>query len=114
MINHPYQISIVTDRNLDLDLRQTGSRSIDQPRSDPDSENRRNTSVYNDFNENYTKEEYLSQKAILTSTHENVDPINDKMIKKLTSASEYTYNSAESIAIGDADQNLYPSLPIPQ
>ena len=34
-------ISIDTDRNLDLDLRQTGSRSIDQPRSDPDSENRR-------------------------------------------------------------------------
>ena len=33
-------ISIDTDRNLDLDLRQTGSRSIDQPRSDPDSENR--------------------------------------------------------------------------
>ncbi|KAK3774188.1 hypothetical protein RRG08_001323 [Elysia crispata] len=39
------------------------------------------TSVYNDFNENYTKEEYLSQRAILT-THENVDHINDKMIKK--------------------------------
>ena len=36
-------ISIDTDRNLDLDLRQTGSRSIDQPRSDPDSENRRSS-----------------------------------------------------------------------
>ena len=34
-------ISIDTDRNLDLDLRQTGSRSIDQPKSDPESENRR-------------------------------------------------------------------------
>ena len=34
-------ISIDTDRNLDLDLRQTGSRSIDQPRSDSDGENRR-------------------------------------------------------------------------
>ena len=39
------------------------------------------TLVYNDFNENY-KEEYLSQRAILT-THENVDQINDKMIKKI-------------------------------
>ena len=36
-------ISIDTDRNLDLDLRQTGSRSIDQPRSDPDNENRRSS-----------------------------------------------------------------------
>ena len=36
-------MSIDTDRNLDLDLRQTGSRSIDQPRSDPDSENRRSS-----------------------------------------------------------------------
>ena len=36
-------ISIDTDRNLDLDLRQTGSRSIDQVRSDPDSENRRSS-----------------------------------------------------------------------
>ena len=36
-------ISIDTHRNLDLDLRQTGSRSIDQPRSDPDSENRRSS-----------------------------------------------------------------------
>ena len=36
-------ISIDTDRNLDLDLRQTGSRSRDQPRSDPDSENRRSS-----------------------------------------------------------------------
>ena len=36
-------ISIDTDRNLDLDLRQIGSRSIDQPRSDPDSENRRSS-----------------------------------------------------------------------
>ena len=36
-------ISIDTDRNLDLDLRQTGSRSIDQPRSDPDSKNRRSS-----------------------------------------------------------------------
>ena len=35
-------ISSDTDRNLDLGLRQTGSRSIDQPRSDPDSKNRRN------------------------------------------------------------------------
>ena len=35
--------SIDTDQNLDLDLRQTGSRSIDQPRSDPDSENRRSS-----------------------------------------------------------------------
>ena len=34
-------ISIDTYRNLDL--RQTGSRSIDQPRSDPDSENRRSS-----------------------------------------------------------------------
>ena len=34
-------ISIDTVRNLDLDLRQTGSRSIDQPRSDPNSEHRR-------------------------------------------------------------------------
>ena len=34
-------ISIDTDRNLDLDLKQTGSRAIDQPRSDPDSENSR-------------------------------------------------------------------------
>ena len=41
-LDHP-SISIDTDRNLDLDLRQTGSRSIDQPRSDPDSENRRST-----------------------------------------------------------------------
>ena len=36
-------ISIDTDRNLDPDLRQTGSRSIDQSRSDPDSENRRSS-----------------------------------------------------------------------
>ena len=36
-------ISIDTDRNLDLDLRQTGSRSIDQPRSDPDHENIRSS-----------------------------------------------------------------------
>ena len=36
-------ISIDTDRNLDLDLRQTGSRSIDQPRFDPDNENRRSS-----------------------------------------------------------------------
>ena len=36
-------ISIDTDRNLDLYLRQTGSRSIDQPRSDPDIENRRSS-----------------------------------------------------------------------
>ena len=36
-------ISIDTDRNLDLDLRQTGSRSIDQPKIDPDSENRRSS-----------------------------------------------------------------------
>ena len=36
-------ISIDTDRNLDLDLRQTGSRSINQPTSDPDSENRRSS-----------------------------------------------------------------------
>ena len=34
-------ISIDTYRNLDL--RQTGSRSIDQPRSDPDSENKRSS-----------------------------------------------------------------------
>ena len=39
------------------------------------------TLVYNDFNENYTKEEYLSQRANLTTAHENVDHINDKMIK---------------------------------
>ena len=58
-------------------------------------------------NENYTKEEYLSQRATLTTTHENVDHINDKMIKYLTSATEHTYNSADSIASGDADQNLY-------
>ncbi|KAK3756627.1 hypothetical protein RRG08_045138 [Elysia crispata] len=67
------------------------------------------TLVYNDFNESYTKEEYLSQRAILTTTHENVDHINDKMIQKLTSATEHTYNSADSIARGDADQNLYPT-----
>ena len=36
-------IPIDTDRNLDLDLRQTESRSIDQPRSDPDSENSRSS-----------------------------------------------------------------------
>ena len=40
-------ISIDTDRNLDLDLRQSGSRkrsrSIDKPRFDPDSENRRSS-----------------------------------------------------------------------
>ena len=36
-------ISIDTDQNLDPDLRQIGSRSIDQPRSDPDSENRRSS-----------------------------------------------------------------------
>ena len=36
-------ISVDTDRNLDLDLRQTGSRSIDQPRSDPNSEKRRSS-----------------------------------------------------------------------
>ena len=36
-------ISIDTNRNLNLDLRQTGSRSLDQPRSDPDSENRRSS-----------------------------------------------------------------------
>ena len=36
------------------------------------------TSVYNDFNKNYTKEEYLPQRAILTTTNENVDHINDK------------------------------------
>ena len=36
-------ISIDTDRNLDLDLRQIGSKSIDQPRSDQDSENRRSS-----------------------------------------------------------------------
>ena len=36
-------VSIDTDRNLDLNLRQTGSRSIDTPRSDPDSENRRSS-----------------------------------------------------------------------
>ena len=41
------------------------------------------TSIYNDFNENYTKEEYLPQRAILTTTHGNVDHINDKMIKKI-------------------------------
>ena len=35
--------SIDTDRNLALDLRQTGSRSIDQPRSDSDNENRRSS-----------------------------------------------------------------------
>ncbi|KAK3757021.1 hypothetical protein RRG08_041797 [Elysia crispata] len=63
--------------------------------------------VYNDLNENNAKEEYLSQRAILTTTHENVDHVNDKMIK-LTSATEHTYNSADSIASGDADQNLYP------
>ena len=34
---------IDTDRNLDLVLRQTRSRFIDQPRSDPDSENRRSS-----------------------------------------------------------------------
>ena len=34
-------IFIDTDRNLHLDLPQTGSTSIDLPRSDPDSENRR-------------------------------------------------------------------------
>ena len=36
-------ISSDTDRNLDLDIRQTGSRSIDQPRSIPDNENRCNS-----------------------------------------------------------------------
>ena len=41
------------------------------------------TSVYNDFNENYSKEEYLLQRAILTTTHENVYHVNDKMIKKI-------------------------------
>ena len=41
-LNQP-SISIDTDRNLDLDLRETGSRSKDQPRSDPDSENRRSS-----------------------------------------------------------------------
>ena len=30
------------------------------------------------------------------------------MIKKLTSATEHTNNSTDSIASGDADQNLYP------
>ena len=54
------------------------------------------TSFYNDFNENYIKEEYLSQRAIFTIAHDNVDHINDKMIKKLTSATEHTYNSADS------------------
>ena len=34
-------ISINTDQNPDLDLQQIGSRSIDQPKSDPDSKNRR-------------------------------------------------------------------------
>ena len=41
--NDQPSISIDTDRNLDLDLRQTESRSIDQPRYDPDSENRRSS-----------------------------------------------------------------------
>ena len=36
-------ISSDTDRNQDLDLRQTGSGSIDQPRSDPDGEKRCNS-----------------------------------------------------------------------
>ena len=36
-------ISVDTDRNLDLDLQQTGPRSINQPRSDPDSENKRSS-----------------------------------------------------------------------
>ena len=36
-------ISIDTDRNADLGLRQTGSRSIDQPRSDPWNESRRSS-----------------------------------------------------------------------
>ena len=30
------------------------------------------------------------------------------MIKQLTSATEHTYNNADSIVSGDADQNLYP------
>ena len=37
-------IYIDTNRNLDLDLRHTESKSIDQPRYDPDSENRRSSS----------------------------------------------------------------------
>ena len=41
-LDQPF-ISIDTDRNVDVDLRQTGSRSLDQPRSDPDSGNRRSS-----------------------------------------------------------------------
>ena len=44
------------------------------------------TSVYNDFSENYSKEEYPSQRAILATTHEHANHFNDKMMNNLTSS----------------------------
>ena len=64
-------ISIDTDRNLDLDLRQTGSRSRDQPRSDPDSENRCNSNkrLSSPIHTNY---ETVSNKTVLCHDYRQI------------------------------------------
>ena len=68
-------ISIDTDRNLNLDLRQTGSRSIDQPRSDPDSENRRSsrsTQRRPSFRSIHTHKDTVSNKTVLCHYYKQV------------------------------------------
>ena len=64
--------------------------------------------VYNDFSDNYYNEQYLSQRAILTTTHENVDHINMLLANELTSAQEHTYLSADSISDSGSEGHLYP------
>ncbi|KAK3755891.1 hypothetical protein RRG08_056159 [Elysia crispata] len=62
--------------------------------------------VYNDYSEDHSNEEYLSQRAILTTTLESVDHINTLLANELTSATEYTYLSADSGS--ESDGHIYP------
>ena len=50
----------------------------------------------------------MSKRAILTTTHENVDQINAALLTKLSSSSEQIYRSADSISNSDSNINLYP------
>ena len=80
---------------LDLD-----SRSIDQPRSDPDNKNRRSSRSL--------QRRPSFRSAIPPQEADRLIWIRSTSTLPPSSATEHTYNSADSIASGDAYQNLYP------
>nr|GEV01844.1 hypothetical protein [Tanacetum cinerariifolium] len=67
--------------------------------------------TYPDFNTRHTNDEYLKERAILTSRNDDADTINEFMFKQLPGES-MTYNSANEVCMASTDnidQNqLYP------